>query len=146
MTHQHDAAGERDRIEAMRQREVQMIGAAISNRNWHSVEDGYNQLRDKLDAYLRDTRSTPKVTGEGVERAFSLSDRVEKHKGSSWCGKVVGFYSTSLTPVGYAVESEREPGSVQIYPEKALRLLASTPTTTRGESAPGVFAYVGAPA
>lgn len=51
---------------------------------------------------------------------FYLEDRVRKIKGASWQGKVVGFYSTMLTPIGYAVESEREPGSVQIYPEAAL--------------------------
>ena len=53
--------------------------------------------------------------------AFDIGDRVHKIKGSSWHGRVVGFYSTSLTTEGYAVESEREPGSVQIYPQAALR-------------------------
>lgn len=63
---------------------------------------------------------------EGVrERAFDnhqwpLGTRVTKTKGSSWTGRVVGYYSTSMTPVGYAVESENEPGSVQIYPLAAL--------------------------
>lgn len=51
---------------------------------------------------------------------FSIGDRVRKIKGSSWQGIVVGTYSTKLTPEGYAVESEREPGSVQIYPAAAL--------------------------
>ena len=60
----------------------------------------------------------PAPAGTG---AFTLGDRVEKTKGSSWRGPIVGTYSTSLTPRGYAVESEREPGSVQIYPEAALR-------------------------
>lgn len=55
-------------------------------------------------------------------RKFQLRDRVSKTKGSSWNGRVVGFYSTAMTPIGYAVESEREPGSVQIYPESALAL------------------------
>lgn len=61
-------------------------------------------------------------SGDEVEaaRKFSLGDRVTKTKGSSWTGLVVGFYSTSLTPIGYAVESENEPGSVQVYPESAL--------------------------
>lgn len=49
-----------------------------------------------------------------------LGTRLRKKKGSSWQGRIVGFYSTSLTPIGYAIESEREPGSVQIYPEAAL--------------------------
>jgi len=55
-----------------------------------------------------------------LPRKFKLRERVTKLKGSSWTGRVVGFYSTSLTPIGYAVESENEPGSVQIYPEAAL--------------------------
>jgi hypothetical protein len=52
--------------------------------------------------------------------AFKLGDFVQKKSGSSWRGKVVGFYSTNLTPRGYCVESANEPGSVQIYPEAAL--------------------------
>lgn len=51
---------------------------------------------------------------------WSIGDSVTKTKGSSWTGKVVGYYSTSLTSKGYAVESETEKGSVQIYPEAAL--------------------------
>lgn len=60
-----------------------------------------------------------------VEGAFKLGERVTKTKGSSWTGRIVGTYSTSLTPEGYAVESENEPGSVQIYPASALRATAS---------------------
>lgn len=67
----------------------------------------------------------PQPDGDAVERdevrKFALGDRVTKTKGSSWTGRVVGFYSTSLTPIGYAIESENEPGSVQIYPESALK-------------------------
>ncbi len=51
---------------------------------------------------------------------FRLGQRVTKLKGSSWTGKVVGFYSTTLTPDGVCVESENEPGSVQIYPAAAV--------------------------
>lgn len=54
---------------------------------------------------------------------WPLGTRVRKTKGSSWHGRIVGYYSTDLTPVGYAVESEREPGSVQIYPALALERL-----------------------
>lgn len=60
------------------------------------------------------------MRGEPV-RKYPLGDRLTKTKGSAWTGRVVGFYSTSLTPVGYAIESENEPGSVQIYPEAALQ-------------------------
>ena len=54
------------------------------------------------------------------ENKFNLGDEVVKMKGSSWHGIVVGTYSTTLTPEGYAVESLHEPGSVQIYPASAL--------------------------
>jgi hypothetical protein len=36
----------------------------------------------------------------------------------------VGWYSTELTPEGYAVESEAHAGSVQIYPAKALEMVS----------------------
>lgn len=55
---------------------------------------------------------------------FRVGERVTKVKGSSWTGKIVGVYTSSLTENGYCVESEKEPGSVQIYPETALRLLS----------------------
>ena len=54
---------------------------------------------------------------------FQLGDRVQKDRGSSWHGQVVGWYCTSFTPEGYCVESDREPGAVQIYPAAALRLI-----------------------
>lgn len=69
----------------------------------------------------RNERGVPDAWGaEYFERAdrpkFSIGDTVR----SSWSGKVVGTYSTSLTPEGYAVESSTETGSVQIYPAAAL--------------------------
>jgi hypothetical protein len=39
-------------LAALRRREVQMMGAAISTRSWHDMEHAYNQLRDKIDAEL----------------------------------------------------------------------------------------------
>ena len=54
---------------------------------------------------------------------FKHGDRVKKKSGSQWQGEVVGFYSTTLTPEGYAVESETHKGSVQIYPVNALELV-----------------------
>lgn len=53
---------------------------------------------------------------------FDIGDSVKKVSGSEWEGLVVGYYSTELTPEGYAVESEWHKGSVQIYPGKALYL------------------------
>lgn len=56
-------------------------------------------------------------------KTFRLGDRVRKISGAEWEGTVVGWYSTELTPEGYAVESEAHRGSVQIYPAKALVLV-----------------------
>lgn len=53
---------------------------------------------------------------------------MRKVSGSSWQGRVVGYYSTKLTPNGYCIESEREPGSVQIYPAKALEVIVEDHT------------------
>lgn len=58
-----------------------------------------------------------------MTRKFEIGDRVRKIGGSSWHGHVCGFYSTELTPYGYGVESERERGSVQFYPEVALEAM-----------------------
>lgn len=49
-----------------------------------------------------------------------IGQRVRTTEGLIWQGRIVGYYSTALTKVGYCVESEREPGSVQIYPAGAL--------------------------
>lgn len=56
---------------------------------------------------------------QGVFATFSLGECVKK-SGAAWQGRVVGRYSTKLTPEGYAVESDAHPGSVQIYPVAAL--------------------------
>lgn len=55
-----------------------------------------------------------------MQGKYILNQRLKKTKGSSWRGRVCGYYSTTLTPVGYCIESENEPGSVQLYPETAL--------------------------
>lgn len=54
---------------------------------------------------------------------FKIGDRVKKKSGSEWQGYIVGWYSTELTPEGYAIESETHKGSVQIYPASALVLV-----------------------
>ena len=59
-----------------------------------------------------------------LRATFGLGDRVRKKSGAAWQGKIVGWYSTQLTPEGYAVESEAHPGSVQIYPVAALERVA----------------------
>jgi dihydrofolate reductase (trimethoprim resistance protein) len=59
-----------------------------------------------------------------THRTFGIGDNVRKVRGSQWHGRVVGWYSTELTPEGYVVESDRERGSVQIYPASALERAA----------------------
>lgn len=51
---------------------------------------------------------------------FEYGDHVAKRSGAEWSGIVCGYYTTELTPRGYAVESEHHANSVQIYPEAAL--------------------------
>ncbi|WP_448427242.1 hypothetical protein [Martelella sp. FOR1707] len=64
---------------------------------------------------------------------FERGDRVRKRHGSSWHGRIVGEYSTDLTPQGYCVESLLEKGSVQIYPGHALELLPAEKPPSRQE-------------
>lgn len=77
-------------------------------------ERAWRQLLTYCPSHLRLAESHPSAG------AFKLGDFVQKKSGASWRGKVVGFYSTNLTPRGYCVESANELGSVQIYPEAAL--------------------------
>lgn len=80
--------------------------------------DPLDGMEERVSAYL--AANPPPVAPVGRDCKFQLGDLVAKVKGSKWTGRVVGFYSTALTPVGYAVESDSEIGSVQIYPEAAL--------------------------
>jgi len=68
----------------------------------------------------------------GKVTKFKLGDKVRKTKGSRWQGTVVGTYSTCYTLEGYCVESDTEPGSVQIYPASALELLPADWYQQRG--------------
>ena len=77
------------------------------------------------------TNSGPRDWLEGVldehDHEIARLRRALKTIASGMAGDLVlsemelsGIASAALTPVGYAIESEREPGSVQIYPETAL--------------------------
>lgn len=63
---------------------------------------------------------TEKLTFHNHGGRWGLGDTVCKKSGATWHGVIVGFYQTSLTTYGYAVESLYEKGSVQIYPQSAL--------------------------
>jgi hypothetical protein len=75
-----------------------------------------------------------------TKAAFAIGDLVQKAKGSRWRGRVVGTYSTELTPEGYAVESSTEKGSVQIYPASALVVATPAPMEAPAEAVAEVSA------
>ena len=75
---------------------------------------------------MRPSRTTDMlVSVYPIAATYPPGTRVRKTKGSSWHGTVVGYYASSLNPHGVAVESEREPGSVQVYPASALEKIES---------------------
>jgi dihydrofolate reductase (trimethoprim resistance protein) len=97
----------------------QVVGLDQPSISKHSQE-GFGMDQSSNDI------STP-VAGQfalPLRATFGLGDRVRKKSGAAWQGQVVGWYCTTLTPEGYAVESEFHPGSVQIYPVAALERVA----------------------
>lgn len=84
----------------------------------HPAVEALALLSSQIAAHRREERERHPNGG-----MWCIGQRVTKLKGSSWTGKIVGFYVTKLTPIGYCVESENEPGSTQIYPEAALSAL-----------------------
>ncbi len=86
--------------------------------------DRYREIAEQRgDALLRDN----------LDR-WPIGTLVEKIKGAFWRGKICGYYSTSLTPEGYCVESDYEPGSVQLYPRASLA--ESSPKTQKDSAQP----------
>lgn len=85
---------------------------ALKDYKWYWYKD-INELLIKLNL----------IEQERKVMSFKLGDEVRKTKGSQWQGIVVGTYSTTLTPEGYAVESNTEKGSVQIYPVGTLEIV-----------------------
>lgn len=122
----------------------------MENEPTKTIEDGdyilvkkprINRLKAKIKLLKAELRDTNRALTTSVNRSkqdydngfidgftaarnpggsFKLGDHVRKISGSQWSGRVVGMYSTTLTPEGYAVESDAHPGSVQIYPVGAL--------------------------
>lgn len=63
---------------------------------------------------------------QAEEWAFRRGEKVRKKSGAWWEGIVVGFYSTTQSARGYAVQLENVYGPVQIYPETALERMPSS--------------------
>lgn len=117
---------------------------------WRAAEERAEQIEDYAArltefvggetvaiAIVKGEIAPPSVAARSLPTAFlhtkhRFGDRVTKIRGSSWTGLVCGFYSTALTPIGYAVESENEPGSVQVYPEAALSIATRAAAAIEG--------------
>jgi len=54
-------------VEALRQCEVQALGAALSHRSWHATEQAYNVLRDRIDAMLGEERRARAAYARSME-------------------------------------------------------------------------------
>lgn len=70
-----------------------------------------------VDAY---TRAEQKMRIDRLMTLAPMGSIWRKKSGSEWSGRVVGYYSTTLTSEGLCIESDKHAGSVQIYPVKAL--------------------------
>ena len=87
----------------------------------HMIHTGTSHLVNDLVLEIKRLRAeVERLRVWPVKAKFRYGDRARKISGSSWHGVVRGYYSSTLTPEGYCVESEREPGSTQIYPAAAL--------------------------
>lgn len=94
--------------------------------------------RDQLIRELAELRGTSAHVQRAPEEwAFSRGERVRKKSGAWWEGIVVGFYSTTQSPRGYAVQLENMFGPVQIYPEAALERMPLEPTNSTPVSVGG---------
>lgn len=122
-----NAEDERDRLRRKFIKTVDWLSLIVEMDQEHSSIDGWHDGESAKRARAALAELSADDAPAQPPQKFPLGSRVEKIKGSSWRGRVVGFYSTELTPDGYCVESERERGSVQIYPESALRAVADAP-------------------
>ena len=85
---------------------------------------GATMTREEATPAALDSNEGLRRSWPATHKTFGIGDNVRKVRGSQWRGRVVGWYSTDLTPEGYAVESDTERGSVQIYPASALERAA----------------------
>lgn len=77
-------------------------------------------IMHKFDGIYANTIAVHLLKFPPSHSTYQYGDIVKKKSGAQWTGVVVGWYCSSLTGEGYAIESVHERGSVQIYPVKAL--------------------------
>lgn len=88
-----------------------------------AIKIAASQLAGYVAAHLVERIALDVITEYEIAMSgFEFGQRVRKKSGSSWQGHVRGYYVTDRTPAGACVESERERGSVQIYPASALEI------------------------
>ncbi len=88
-------------LETLRSRETQMLGAAISRRNWQDVEAAYNQLRDRQDGPIAAVLRTPApapVGGDVVGLLNAILDAQNAQPYRGW----------NITKLNKAVDAARE--------------------------------------
>lgn len=103
-------------LETLRRRETQMLGAAISLRNWQEVEAAYNQLRDRQDGPIAAALRTPAPAHGGGDVVALRSITEEIAGGGCTCG---AFY--------------RKAGVAQCLPCRAREALQAQPTASTAQ-------------
>ena len=127
-------ANYKEKLKYWEAKEAKARKMGFANPDWRPAPPSNKPLRhyvvgvqaalvDLMMIGMPQTLTKPPVNLDISVDGFPLGARVRKKSGSSWHGRVVGYYSTSFTPEGVCVESERESGSVQIYPAKALEVI-----------------------
>lgn len=101
------------------------MSKAVMKQALDAMLKGYAGLN--FEAYSAAVGSLQAAIANPEPSKFNIGDMVKKRSGSEWAGKVVGHYSTTLTPAGCCVESSSHAGSVQIYPESTLNLRLKQP-------------------
>ena len=87
--------------------------------------EGWPAKCDEIARFLQSQFSERDPKFDALRENWPLGTLVRKTKGSRWQGKIVGYYSTELTPYGVSIESSTEIGSVQIYPVSAIEKVES---------------------
>ncbi len=103
---------------------IEPVGGQVGKREkYRCVKLG--ALAREAGARPRDTAHFPPLAavapdGWPHDADRALGSLAQKKGRSAWRGRIVGWYRTELTALGYAIESSFEKGSVQIYPATAL--------------------------
>ncbi len=114
-----------------RKREVQAIGAAISTRSWHAVEQAYNSLRDKMDragCWHAPTPALSIVSGSDERaRLLMLTGEIMQRHPKLSHGEARDIADLALVKLGLTVR-----GCMSADPALAVPALAASRPTDAG--------------